>query len=387
MAIKKMPNGRYLLDWWVSRKRYYQSFDTKHEADDYRTEIKQRKKTHSYVAPDKVLTFPDAAGKWLARRQNRAPGTYDQYAGQIKRHLLPKFGQLRLGQISDEAIEEWREELAQTGTTAQRRKGLAPRTIAGLMKTLTSILERAVRRGQLTSNPAKKLDPAYNPTRGRDEGGDDIAVSLDEIYNLDELRRLLAAAEPGRYRMLFTLAAATGARSGELFALRWSDILFEGRPRIYIRRSLSWAKGPDGNKSVARFRPPKTKAGLRDIPIDALVVRALKAWKLQAGRNDLDLVFADANGMPMQRSLMLKYSFWRRSSGPGFGGSSSIRCVTRSHRTSSRVHRAASLRLLLRSSISLGTPTPQSLCAYIATGSEARTRARLRHTPRNYSTR
>lgn len=38
-------------------------------------------------------------------------------------------------------------------------------------------------------------------------------------------------------------------------------------------------------------------------------LRILKAWKLQAGRNEFDLVFATA-GKPVRRSAMFKAAFW-----------------------------------------------------------------------------
>jgi integrase len=86
--------------------------------------------------------------------------------------------------------------------------------------------------------------------------------------------------------------------------------VFDGRPRISIRQSLASAKGPTDSKTTFHFGPPKTQAGQRDLPIDAPIVRALKQWKLQAGRNDLDLIFAQPDGMPIRRSTMLKAGFW-----------------------------------------------------------------------------
>jgi len=88
---------------------------------------------------------------------------------------------------------------------------------------------------------------------------------------------------------LFATAAATGARSGELFALRWADIEFDdgsgkGRGRVFIRRPLSWAKGGEA-KTRARFYEPKTRAGTRLVPIPHEIVVMLKAWKLALIRN------------------------------------------------------------------------------------------------------
>ena len=79
---------------------------------------------------------------------------------------------------------------------------------------------------------------------------------------------MLEATTPGLYRVLFTTAALTGARSGELFALRWSDVeMPDGLPaHIYIRRTVSWAR-VKGEDIRPRYYPPKTKAGHRRIQI------------------------------------------------------------------------------------------------------------------------
>ena len=71
----------------------------------------------------------------------------------------------------------------------------------------------------------------------------------------------------------------SGARSGELLALRWTDLELpkEGPGRIAIRRSLSWARRT-GEEIRPRFYPPKTRAGIRTIGIPAELVSELRRW-------------------------------------------------------------------------------------------------------------
>jgi integrase len=308
VAINKRGD-RYVLDWWADGRRFRKFFDTQTDAKHYRTEIDNHKLRGDYVTPGKVPLFKQEAEAWLKSRADRTAGTYDQYRGHVTRHLLPRFGELRLDRISHEIIEAWRTELARKGGTSRWRKPLSASTVGDIMGTLSRIFNFAVRGKRLASNPCKMLEPVYNPAR-EGEREDDEAVRPEEILNPEEIKRLLLAAEPGLFRTLFTLAAATGAREGELLGLKWTDITFDGRPQIAIRRSLSWAKGPDGSKSEPRFNPPKTKAGVRDIPIDAPVALALKHWRLQAGRNEHDLVFAQPDGKPMRRSVLLETAFW-----------------------------------------------------------------------------
>jgi integrase len=307
VAINKRGD-KYVVDWWTDGKRYRKFFDRQHDARDFAARVRDEKRLGTHVAADRIPLFRDAAHDWLTTRSDRAESSYDQYAGRINRHLIPRFGDVRIDQISPEAITTWRAQLVQTGATSQWRKPMSPHTVSVLVNTLSSIFESAVRNGRLSSNPVKKLERAYS--RAREGKREDSAVRPDEILNPDEIKRMLMATAPGLFKTLITLAAATGARSGELLAVKWSNIAFDDKPQIAIRRSLSWSKGPNGEKSEPRLGPCKTDAGPRDIPIGPSVAHALKLWKMAAGPNELDLVFAAPDGKPMRRSMLLRSGFW-----------------------------------------------------------------------------
>src|SRR6516165_9504839 len=59
-----------------------------------------------------------------------------------------------------------------------------------------------------------------------------------------------------------------------------------------------------------KLYPPKTKTGIRDIPIPAELCSVLRAWKLQCPPSELDLVFATPEGKPIRRSNALLYGLW-----------------------------------------------------------------------------
>jgi integrase len=122
---------------------------------------------------------------------------------------------------------------------------------------------------------------------------------------------MLNATTAGLYRALFTTAALTGARSGELFALRWGDVEIPktGAVSIYIRRTVSWTRLKDEDMRP-RFFPPKTKVGVRKIPISAELAATLRVWKLQCPLTDDALVFPAADGRPIRRSNALRYGLW-----------------------------------------------------------------------------
>ena len=97
-------------------------------------------------------------------------------------------------------------------------------------------------------------------------------------------------------------------RSGELLALKWADLQFaseDGQGKVFIRRSLSWARTDRSEPVRPRFYPPKTKAGLRSFSIAPELVSILKAWKLQCPNSELDLVFPHIDGQPNCRDRVL----------------------------------------------------------------------------------
>jgi integrase len=291
---------KFVLDWWHSGKRSRKFFVTKTEAKNYRTnEVEKKKLDGEYVAPNKIALFKDAAVAWLQSRANRRASTYGLYAIEVNKHLLPKFGEMKLSAITVEAVEKYRDEIT---------KRMAPSTAAAIMRVLSAIFDKAMHDGRAAGNPCRKLERAY---RGDDEdGGEDKAVKETDILNPGEIRKLLDDATPGLWRTLFQTAAATGARSGELFALKWGRVIFGDKPRIEIRESLSRSKGPNDAKAVARFTKPKSKKGSRDIPLDKSTMLALKEWKLRVGSNrDEDLVFPHPTGAPLERSTLFRAAF------------------------------------------------------------------------------
>lgn len=102
-------------------------------------------------------------------------------------------------------------------------------------------------------------------------------------------------------------------RSGELLALKRGDVQFtssDGRGRIFVRRSLSWARTDRSEPVRPRFYPPKTKAGVRCISIAPELVATLRSWKVQCPQSDLDLVFPHVDGSPNARDRVLLVGFY-----------------------------------------------------------------------------
>lgn len=172
------------------------------------------------AAPVGGLTFAELLEEWLrygqsARGQQWAPRTADENRHQVETRITPALGQIRLSDLSardlERAYESWRAE------------GLSASTIHRFSSLIGSALSFAVRRDYLDSSPARK---AVAPAQTK---------SPTKVPTTEQVAALLRAAEIVGQDMptAVALAALTGARAGEVAALRWEDIdLRQGLVRI-----------------------------------------------------------------------------------------------------------------------------------------------------------
>lgn len=107
-------------------------------------------------------------------------------------------------------------------------EGLAPASVRAMHAVLSSALNQAVRWGWIGENVADRATPP--PARRARLDPPDPATVI----------ALIEAAKRSRYPELglfFHVAAVTGARRGELVALRWASIDFE-RLQVLIERAI-----------------------------------------------------------------------------------------------------------------------------------------------------
>ncbi|MBX5465623.1 MAG: site-specific integrase, partial [Clostridia bacterium] len=122
-------------------------------------------------------------------------------------------------------------------------------------------------------------------------------AALDE----EQLALLLRALEGSDLHPPALLAALTGLRRGELLALRWQDVDLAACT-LAVRRSL------EQTRAGLRFKPPKSRSGLRSLALPGLACEELRRLAAGAGRSGdgpraagaEDLVFARPDGRPLE---------------------------------------------------------------------------------------
>jgi integrase len=86
---------------------------------------------------------------------------------------------------------------------------------------------------------------------------------------------------------------ATGARIGEILALRWVDVALDAdRPNLTINGTIKTEPG----KGTYRKASPKSDSSLRTIVLPEFALAVLRRRQAAAGENPNDAVFPTRNG-------------------------------------------------------------------------------------------
>ena len=195
------------------------------------------------VAIGPVGTLGELVDRWLEDiAPHRSAYTVREYRRIVTKTIKPAIGGLRIDKITGRHLDAFYGNL--------HRKGLASSTVHQHHSVIHASLGRAVKWGLLPSNPADRATP---PRPARSTASAPAVADVQElIAEAEKTDTVLAVA--------IALAAITGARRGELCALRWSDVDWSRRT-LAIARSLTVV-----NRQVSEG-PTKTHQR-RDIAID-----------------------------------------------------------------------------------------------------------------------
>lgn len=122
-------------------------YGTKRAAQEYVAKVLREMDLGVFVERSKE-PVEDFLLRWLddTASQTVRARTLSDYESLLKRHIIPRLGNLKLGQLTTEAIER--------AYATMKSEGLSPRTVAYVHSVLHNALAHAVDRGHLARNPA-----------------------------------------------------------------------------------------------------------------------------------------------------------------------------------------------------------------------------------------
>lgn len=232
----------------------------------------------SYLSQNSTLN--ELSEAWLSDidRQDLSPSTRSRYRSVISSRLV-HFGEMRIIEATVPRLQRIIDLVAAEKPSQARMLGF----------TLSGMLDLAVRQGAARANNAKSL---RLPSQGRKEVKVPSANELTELFSLLREYDSQTTAREESIRNLHSIALmmiATGARIGEVLALRWDDFNFESWT-VTIQSTLV----RDPKKGLVR-RPPKTKSSIRTL----VLPKFIRPWIAEAHLSSMvSWVFPSATGAP-----------------------------------------------------------------------------------------
>ncbi len=245
------------------------------------------------------LHAPPSAGRvtvdvvpqaWLAGHPSWERGTRSRYESIVKRHILPKWGSVRLADLVDmhDELQAW--------VTAQVAAGAAGGTVRKNLGVLSQICDHAVKTRKIAVNPCRTLDrPKQRLAKRRYLSG-------------VEVERLAECA--GSNWLTVMVLAYCGLRFAELAGMQASAINL-GRKRIQVERTITEV---DGHLVI---KAPKDHQR-RSVAFPAFLVEPMK--ERVAGRSDDAEVFTSSQGAILRVRNMRRDWFDPAAKAAGLAG-------------------------------------------------------------------
>ena len=256
------------------------------------TEQYYRKQNYSNI---KDLTFEQYSEIFIKKycEGNIGLVTINNYKRLLK-YILPIIGHLKLHMINHVILDDMYRKLKK----GVKGKELSYSAMYDYYKLINVMLNRAVYWELLNSNPNNKVQKPKKEKKKR------------KFYDLSQIKYLLSCLknECIKYRALIMLALDSGARRGEICALRWPDINFETRTLI-IDNSLKIVDG------IVDEENAKTCSSNRIIILSEATIEVMKEYKewqdnyikeMGSKWKGTDRIFTDAFGGPMNPSTCYK---------------------------------------------------------------------------------
>jgi len=225
--VEQRGDGRWRLRVFLGRE----NGRTKHATRSFRGTKRQAETElakfvadveRNQVAVRHSGSLQDLLNRWLdAIDQDRSRYTMKEYRRLVERNIGPApIGSERLDKLTGARLDAF--------YGALREQGLSSESVRRHHALLHTALGRAVKWGLIPTNPADRATPP-GPT-----GAPVSAPSTTAV------QRLVEAAEKSDpvLATAIALGAITGARRGELCALRWSDVDWQ-RMTLGVQRSLT----------------------------------------------------------------------------------------------------------------------------------------------------
>lgn len=243
-----------------------------------------------HLRTDRVPTVAEYLEYWLHQsvKPRLRPLTFAGYAVNVRKHLVPILGKIRLDRLTPQDVQEM--------MNRRLSDGFSAKSVAYMHQVLRTALELARRWEVIDRNVASLVDP---PRRVRPK---------IKPLTPDQAQRFLSRVRGHRLEALFSVALAMGLRQGEALGLRWEDV-DTTQGVLWVRNQLQRIEGR------LTLVEPKTERSRRTLVVPPTIIQNLRdherrqvAEKLWAGSKWVEsgFVFTNRTGGPLQARRVIE---------------------------------------------------------------------------------
>lgn len=267
---RKTGKNRWRLEYMHENERYsqYVCASSPSEADRKLALFVAEVEKGNYNNQSSI-TFTEMAQMFLDKyaTHNLSDTTVINYKCQLNKYILEDIGTYKLTKLKKLYIQDFANKLYE-------EYNLSSKTIKNYINLISSILEKAIEWDYINHNVANNINIPKNYNKLKKE---------QEIYNNKEIKLLFQALENETepFKTMVYISFYTGARRGEVLALRWKDIDFD-KNIIHIEQNK--IRKVDGTK----IKETKNKRSRSFVAPQVLMAKIKDIYKDQ---NEDDLLF------------------------------------------------------------------------------------------------
>ena len=272
-----------------TKPQWVGGFDSEKAAKLARDKARVTLSTSNYVSPNKI-TLGEYLTTWIneVHANQLKASTLERYKRVINRYLIPELGAIKLQDLRPSHVQGLYTSLLTRSTVTGN--ALSPQTVTLIGAVLKKAIKYAVDvDGLIAVNPVNRVPlPKGKGT-------------IPTPWSIQELNTFLEVARSHRLFFFYRLSAFTGARRGELLALRWSD--FDGTA-ITISKNRLMA----GNEVIEQNSTKGGTNGQRRVPLDRETIELFSVHRVNQLKERMALgenwqetgyVFVQENGLPL----------------------------------------------------------------------------------------
>lgn len=267
-TMRKRGKNSYFLEYMCDGERYSQSVKANSPSE-------AKTKLALFVAEvekgtyknNSNITFTELAQMFLDKyaKNNLSDTTIINYKYQLNKHILPDIGHYKINALKKLHVQDLANKLCE-------EYNFASKTIKNDIKLISSILEKGIEWELLQSNVAHKVAIPNNKNKPKKE---------QEIYNNEEIKLLFDALNKADdpFKTMVYVSFYTGARRGEVLALRWKDIDFNNNIIHIQQNKVRTVNG-------TTFKETKNKRS-REFVAPEVLMKKLKEFYNNQSKEDL----------------------------------------------------------------------------------------------------